>query len=77
VYSSCMHIDTNIPPPGDAPPRQKYPFPDMLVGDSFLFTEDAPIQNLRTAAYMYGRRHPGVKFTVRKHGDGWRVWRVA
>jgi len=48
----------------------------MQVGDSFLVLDADWIKNLRSAAYMYGRRH-GVKFTIRKYGEGWRLWRVA
>jgi hypothetical protein len=35
------------------------------------------IKNLRSAAYMYSRRHPGTRFTCRRYGEGWRLWRVA
>jgi hypothetical protein len=49
----------------------------MAVGDSFLVLDADWIKNLRSAAYMYAKRHPGVRFTIRKYGEGWRLWRVA
>jgi hypothetical protein len=49
----------------------------MSVGDSFLVLDATWIKNLRSAAYMYSRRHPGTRFTCRRHGEGWRLWRVA
>jgi hypothetical protein len=49
----------------------------MAVGDSFLILDKDWIKNLRSAAYMYSRRHPGVRFTCRRYEQGWRLWRVA
>jgi len=72
-----MKIESNIPLPGGADPRERYPFPDMAVGDSFLILDKDWIKNLRSAAYMYSRRHPGVRFTCRRYEQGWRLWRVA
>jgi hypothetical protein len=72
-----MKIDRHIPVPPEADARQRYPFPDMKIGDSFLVLEADWIKNLRSAAYMYAKRHPGVRFTIRKYGEGWRLWRVA
>lgn len=51
----------------------KYPFPDMEIGDSFF--ANIPSQKLSSAAINYGKRY-GMRFTVRKEGDGSRVWRI-
>ena len=72
-----MKIESHIPVPSEQSSRAVYPFPDMRVGDSFLVLEADWIKNLRSAAYMYAKRHPGVKFTVRKYGEGWRLWRIS
>jgi hypothetical protein len=49
----------------------------MALGDSFLVLDATWIKNLRSAAYMYSKRHPGTRFTCRRYGEGWRLWRVA
>ena len=77
MYSLHMQIDEHIPLPPTSSPRQKYPFPDMLVGDSFAMLDASMVRNLRNAAHMYARRHPGYKFTIRKQQTGWRIWRIA
>jgi len=77
LHNVRMKIESNIPLPGGADPRERYPFPDMAVGDSFLILDKDWIKNLRSAAYMYSRRHPGVRFTCRRYEQGWRLWRVA
>ena len=76
LYNVAMNIETNVPLPGGTDPRERYPFPEMQVGDSFMILEGTWIKNLRSAAYMYSRRHPGIRFTCRKHGEGWRLWRI-
>ncbi len=65
-----MKIDKNIPVPDT--PLQKYPFPDMSIGDSFLANN-----KVRSASRIYGTRH-GVKFTCRKvlESDKVRCWRT-
>ena len=68
-------IETNIPMPKGR--CTIYPFQQMKVGDSFSFDErDRNTLSSSTAYYM--RKHPGVKFTIRKQSAGkCRVWRVA
>jgi hypothetical protein len=64
-------IEKNIP----IPPMTKnsvYPFQYMEIGDSFYTT--ASINKLSTAASIYGKRHQ-KGFTIRKEGEGHRVWR--
>ena len=77
LHNVGMKIEKNIPLPGGVDPRERYPFPDMALGDSFMILDATWIKNLRSAAYMYSRRHPGTRFTCRRHGEGWRLWRVA
>ena len=77
LHNVAMQIEKNIPLPGGADPRERYPFPEMAIGDSFMVLDATWIKNLRSAAYMYSRRHPGARFTCRRHGEGWRLWRVS
>jgi len=77
LHNVAMKIDKNIPLPGGVDPRERYPFSDMALGDSFLVVDATWIKNLRSAAYMYSKRHPGTRFTCRRYGEGWRLWRVA
>lgn len=51
--------------------RQKYPFPDMRSGDSFVFSEE-DLGRVRAAAVYWSDHHPeaGVKFSCRKYEDG-------
>jgi hypothetical protein len=48
----------------------------MHVGDSFLIEDAGLVKNVRSAAWMYSKRH-GWKFSCRKVDGGWRVWRTA
>jgi hypothetical protein len=54
--------------------RQKYPFGEMEVGDSFL-ADEALLDRLRAAAAHFGKNH-NKKFAVRQVPEGVRVWRV-
>lgn len=65
-----------MPPPGGGW-RNKYPFPEMQVGDAF----DLPI-DMRTKAASatgsYSKHHPEYKFSIRKIDENTiRCWRVA
>lgn len=66
VNSNSM-IEKNIPPPVAV----NHPFKDMEVGDSVLVDEKA-----RIYAHRYGHSS-GKKFTTRKEGGAFRVWRVS
>lgn len=70
----AIEKDKPIPPM----PR-KYPFPDMQPGDSFWVplgdNAARTSHNLVAAASSHGRRK-GKKFSVRRDGEGFRVWRV-
>jgi hypothetical protein len=52
----------------------KYPFREMAVGDSFFYHNP---RQIRVAAAMFAKRHPGYKFTTRKVDGGIRVWRIS
>lgn len=71
-----LTIDTQIPAPR-VRERQSYPFMDMRVGDSFLIVDEDLVRNARSAAWMFGKRHQGVRFSCRRVEGGWRLWRVA
>lgn len=57
---------------------QKYPFPNMAVGDSFEFEGDAVhSERVRCAAKAWAKNHEG-KFAVRKTGEQThRCWRLS
>lgn len=60
-------------------PRQRYPFPRMEVGDSFLLKSEDNLASVRSAACLYGKRH-STKFAVRCDDpvkDTHRCWRIA
>ena len=70
-------IDTDVPIV--AVHENKWPFPEMEVGNSFLIgRDDRQANNCRSSAihwsYRTDVRH---KFRVRKTPDGYRCWRVA
>ena len=60
----------SIPP---AKTIRKYPFHLMEVGDSFFTPGEKQI--LQSLAH-FKRRNPDRKFTTRREGDGFRVWRT-
>ena len=64
---SKVKFDSNLP----IPEGRNHPFKSMAVGDSVLVDEKA-----RVYAHRYGHSS-GKKFTTRKEGDAFRVWRVA
>jgi hypothetical protein len=62
--------------PYDKPVNSSYPFHKMAVGDSFQFDGDSKaVQRIRSAANIYGKRN-GMKFSVRKDNENFRVWRL-
>lgn len=65
-------ITSDVPMPTSA--RAKYPFAEMAVGDSFG-VPDGEARRVRGAASDYGRRN-GMRFSVKAHEGGYRVWRV-
>lgn len=68
-----IRIEKNIPVPARGARASKYPFADMVVGDSFA----APVKpmSLYQSANKWGKAND-AKFVVRPEGDGCRVWRT-
>jgi hypothetical protein len=73
-----LNIDVDIPPPGRAPKRGRWPFGKMEVGHS-LFAKGIEGMQMVTAIRVYQHRHQaeGWRCTVRRDGKGWRAWRIA
>ncbi len=68
-----ISIESGIKIP-DIRVMRKYPFEDMLVGDSF-YIEGVGMQVVLNANWRAGKRL-GRKYVARKEGDGVRVWRM-
>ncbi len=66
-----MKIDKNIP----IPPHGStiYPLDKLEVGDSFYVADASKRHSLATRACQLRPK----KFTVRRDGEGVRVWRIA
>ena len=75
--NTMMQIERGV----SLPPNMrmiKYPFADMGVGDSILFTEKLKAESARVSSLRFvARRSPSWRFTMRKVTGGWRLWRVA
>ena len=58
----------------------KYPWSSMDVGDSFYVdgvpTATGAVCNFASTVYHHNRTHPKTKFTCRREGSGFRVWRT-
>lgn len=67
-------IEKEVPLPDK---KQKYPFPEMAVGDSFFFEGSPKVGGqVRTAAAIYCRRKgAGKHFVIRTVPGGFRCWR--
>lgn len=70
-----FQIDTGVEMPRG---RTKYPFGEMLPGDSILFTKEKQANSARVSALRFVRAHePQWQFQLRKVEKGWRLWRIA
>ena len=71
-------IEPGVPVPAKLR-TSKYPFPSMMVGDSFLAPlGQATPKKIASAAYCWSKsRKNDFKFAVRGCPDGTRCWRVA
>ena len=72
-----VKIDKNVEIPeitrcGGRP--AKYPWHAMEVGDSFFVPDKKSCQF--GGLIQYAKKKTGYKYSVRKEGDGIRVWRV-
>lgn len=71
-----IKIQKNVPIPGRAKAKSKYPFEKMSIGDSFA----APVKpaGLYVSARKWAKdNNQEVRFLVRAEGEGSRCWRVA
>ena len=67
-----INIEKSVPiPEGKTKPRI-YPFSTMELGDSF-FVKNGTSARAAASHYSAGTDR---KFTTRKEGEGYRVWRV-
>lgn len=69
-----IHIDKNVPQPVPYHRSSIYPLEHMLIGDSFYV--DVYRHKATSVACSVQGKKLGRTFTVRKWGDGYRVWRV-
>jgi hypothetical protein len=74
VSETQFKVDRDVPIPAFIEGGRKYPFNTMNVGDSFAVSALARPAVI-TASVTYARKH-GVKFTTRKDGSGYRIWRI-
>lgn len=79
-----IKIEKNIPVPARNSSRQLFPYADMMVGDSFhipttVDSDKDTGRRLRGTASAFSRKSAadGVRFSIRKMDNGYRVWRVA
>lgn len=70
-----FQIIRNAPPLTSQRGRPKYPFGQMEVNDAFDIDAGSQVA-VRNSAVGYGQRH-SKKFSVCKHGEGYRCQRVA
>ena len=71
-------IDKGIPVPDRKPgQRNKYPFRDMMKGDSFLFPKDVKKQTVWASVSWANKKYgPIMQWIVTEVDDGMRCWRV-
>lgn len=72
-----MKIEKNIPVPSPHAAREKYPFHQMEIGDSFVVPVDR--RTAASAACTWYKKKHGMRFVTRTTEDGKfvRVWRIA
>jgi len=68
-------IEHDIPIPERLPPRTRYPWTEMGIGDSFLFPE--AVRKSAPASAMKASERYGRTFVTRRTKDGTRCWRIA
>jgi hypothetical protein len=56
--------------------REKFQLEKMRIGQSFYIADKLDEGSARQAAFCYSKKHPGVKFSIRIEGKGWRCGRV-
>ena len=69
TMNGTIRIDHGIP----LPPRTRWPWESMEVGDSFKV--DTPPAEFRGGVYGSAKNY-GIQVATRAEGNGVRVWRV-
>jgi hypothetical protein len=74
-----IQIEKGVPAPKQTTRSGKYPFRDMVVGDSFFITDENPEpirKKISSAACMFCKKNDKYKFKTQVFDTGVRVWRV-
>ena len=71
-----IKIDKKVPMPAitNRGRPAKYPWAEMKVGDSF-FLKLSKAASVNSMIYSAGKKHC-VRFSARKEGAGYRIWRT-
>lgn len=67
---TTITIEKGLPPPKD-----RFPFEEMEIGDSFLLPPDIKRMTVQVAALRH-KKKTGKVFSVKKTSQGYRCWRV-
>ena len=61
----------------DYPPRVRYPFEAMAVGESIYICDFKKAESARVSAIQFTKRKQlGWRFSIRKMDGGWRLFRI-
>lgn len=71
-----IEIEKDVPLPTLRADRNRYPFAEMAVGDSFLVSGERSPQKASSAC-VWTAKKDGRKYVSRTVEGGVRVWRVA
>jgi hypothetical protein len=74
-----IQIEKNVPAPKHSTRSGKYPFKDMVIGDSFFIADENPEpirKKISAAACMFCKKNDKYKFKTQVFDTGVRVWRV-
>lgn len=74
-----IKIEKGVPVPNKQARTPKYPFRDMMVGDSFFIKSTHPEsvrKKVSSAATMFCKMNEGYKFKTQVFEEGVRTWRV-
>jgi hypothetical protein len=72
-----IKIEKGVPFGRQQQAASRFPYNKMVVGDSFFVKLNVgeTVNAIRVSAYYYGYVLK-KKFSTRKEGDGFRVWRI-
>ena len=70
-----IKIESGIPFTGTARVVRSYPYSQMQVNDSFFVKDIKPVSLSNMNAYQ-GRKNR-AKYSYKREGEGFRVWRLA